>query len=98
MRVWTLAMSALMLGLAIYRPEWLRQFNRAWIHLGLALAKLITPIIMAVLFYSVFTPTAFLLRLLGKDLLRMTVDETAASYWTDRSPPGPLGNTMTNQF
>ena len=53
---------------------------------------------MALLFYGTVTPIALVLRLLGKDLLRLSVDRGADSYWLERRPPGPAPDTMRNQF
>jgi hypothetical protein len=50
------------------------------------------------LFYLVVTPTGFLFRLLGKDPLRLALDAGVGSYWIERRPPGPLPETMSNQF
>jgi len=44
------------------------------------------------------TPIAFLLRALGKDPLRLRFDPAAPTYWLDRRPPGPSGESMPNQF
>jgi hypothetical protein len=53
---------------------------------------------MGILFFLVITPAAILLRLFGKDPLRLHYDKSAASYWIPRDPPGPAPDTMANQF
>jgi len=58
----------------------------------------VNPVAMAVLFYLLVTPLGLLLRLFGKDLLRLRGDKTASSYWIERQPPGPPPGTMVNQF
>lgn len=97
-RLWSLVLAAVLLLLALFRPVWLHLLNRAWTQLGLALAKIVTPVVMGAMFYLVFTPAALLLRLLGKDPLNLAVDKAAASYWIERRPPGPPGDSMANQF
>jgi hypothetical protein len=54
--------------------------------------------VMAVLFYVTVTPIALLMRMLGKDPLRLRRDPDAASYWIHRTPPGPTPESMKNQF
>jgi hypothetical protein len=50
------------------------------------------------MFFLVFTPFALILRMAGKDLLRLRRDPAAASYWIERDPPGPPPESMVEQF
>ena len=79
-------------------PAALHPLNRAWMLLGLVLYKIVNPIVMALLFFSTMTPVGFLMRLCGKDSLRLRRDATAASYWIARDRPGPAAESMRNQF
>lgn len=97
-RTWALALAAVFLLVAIFRPIWLHSLNRAWIQLGLLLARVVNPIVMGVLFFVVVVPTAVIFRLLGKDPLRLTLDAKGPSYWIERRPAGPSPHTMANQF
>jgi hypothetical protein len=58
---------------------------------------LLGPAAMAVLFVCVFAPLGLLLRLLGRDLLRLKRDPAAATYWIARDPPGPAPGSMSKQ-
>jgi hypothetical protein len=93
-----LGAGAAMLLIAGLAPFLLHPLNRAWTMLGVLLAPIVNPVVMAALFYLVFTPVGLLLRLLGKDSLRLRADPQAASYWIERQPPGPPPETMANQF
>ena len=97
-RVWALVVGGLFLLIAGLRPGWLHPLNQVWTKLGLLLGRLVSPIAAAVLFGLVFTPAGWLFRLLGKDLLRLSYDRKAHSYWIERQPPGPPPETMSNQF
>ncbi|MBZ5609643.1 MAG: hypothetical protein LAP38_15385 [Acidobacteriia bacterium] len=97
-RWWALAVSLVFLALAVLRPAWLHPFNRLWTQLGLLLGRVVSPIVMGLLFFLVVTPVGFLLRLLGKDPLRLAPDPGASTYWIERRPPGPPPETMANQF
>lgn len=97
-REWALPLSAVFLLLSIWRPIWLQPLNRLWTQLGLLLGRIVTPVAMALLFFLIFTPVAFLARLLGKDPLRLTLNAQARSYWIERVPPGPAPDSMSNQF
>ncbi|HTP89837.1 MAG TPA: SxtJ family membrane protein [Bryobacteraceae bacterium] len=98
MRLTVLAVGAALALIGLIAPILLRPLNRAWTALGLLLGRVVNPVAMAVLFYLLFTPLGLLLRLFGKDLLRLRGDKTASSYWIERQPPGPPPGTMVNQF
>jgi hypothetical protein len=83
---------------AILRPTLLRHPNRLWTKLGLLLGKIVSPVALAILFYGVVAPIGMLVRLTGKDPLRLRLDSGAESYWIPRKPPGPPPESMTNQF
>jgi hypothetical protein len=80
------------------KPVWLNPLTRYWTKLGVLMGRIVAPVVTAVLFYAVVTPTALLFRLLGKDPLRIRLEPGALSYWIERTPPGPAPETMTNQF
>ncbi|ABK43285.1 conserved hypothetical protein [Magnetococcus marinus MC-1] len=97
LRWWALGCAALFLLLALLSPQRLHPLNLLWYQFGLFLHQLMTPLIMSVLFFMVVTPTGLLMRLSGKDPLRLKFDKKCSSYWLDR-PPGPDPDSMKNQF
>jgi predicted membrane metal-binding protein len=97
-RWWAFVVAALFAILALWKPALLAVPNRLWTKLGLLLSKVVSPIAMGVLFYCVITPIGALMRLTGKDPLRLRRDAAANSYWIPRKPPGPPPDSMTNQF
>ena len=97
-RWWALPFAVLFLAAALIRPSVLQPLNALWLRFGLLLQKIVSPVILAVLFYGIFTPAAFLYRVLGKDLLGLRFDHGAQSYWISRTPPGPPAESMSNQF
>jgi hypothetical protein len=96
--VWWVAAGVLLAALALSRPAVLAPLNRLWLKVGFALHKVVNPIVMALLFYTVISPTGILMRLCGKDPLRLRREPGSASYWIMRAPPGPAPETMKNQF
>lgn len=97
-RWWALAVSGVFLLITLVRPTLLHFANRLWMRLGLLLSKVVNPLITGLLFYVVVTPMGVLLRMMGKDLLRLRWSPQAQSYWIERRPPGPDPKTMSNQF
>lgn len=79
-------------------PSILAPLNRIWLKIGLALHKVMTPLIMGLLFFVVVTPIGLIMRATGKDILRLKRSPEEKSYWIDRTPPGPAPETMKNQF
>ncbi len=97
-RWWSLAVAAAILLVALVRPGLLAPFNLWWTKFGLLLHRITNPIIMGLVFYLAITPTALIMRALGKDPLHRRIDRSAKTYWIDRQPPGPAPETMKQQF
>jgi predicted membrane metal-binding protein len=97
-RWWSLAISAIFLAVAIIRSGILAPLNRLWTKFGLLLNRIVSPLVMGLLFFLVITPFALVMRLTGKDLLRLKHDPEAESYWILREPPGPSPETIKNQY
>lgn len=97
-RWWSVGVSAAFAVVAFTVPSILAVPNRLWMKFGLLLAKIVSPIALGILFYLVFTPIGLVMRMAGKDPLRLKADPNAKSYWIDREPPGPPPQSMTNQF
>jgi hypothetical protein len=97
-RLWSLGMAALFVILALAIPQVLAPLNRLWLKLGLLLHKIVNPVVLGIMFYLVITPTGLLMRLFGKDPLRLKRDPAAATYWIERTPPGPKPESLGDQF
>lgn len=97
-RVWALIVAGLFLAVALVSPGILAPLNRLWTRFGLLLHKITNPIIMGLVFFLTVTPTALIMKIMGKDPLNRKIDRGAKSYWIDRRPPGPSPETMKNQF
>lgn len=97
-RWWLLALAALTALAGLLTPQMLRPLNVAWFKFGLILSRIMTPVVMALVFFLVVTPTAVLMRARGTDLLKLRFDRKARSYWLERTPAGPDPVTMRKQF
>jgi len=65
--------------------------------LGFLMGKVINPLVLGFIFFLLITPVALICRLIGRDELRLkTID--ADSFWIDRLPSGPDGESFKNQF
>lgn len=97
-RWWALGVAVVFALIAIAKPALLSHPNRLWTKLGVLLGKVVSPIALGILFYGVITPIGIMMRLTGKDPLRLKTGLDADSYWILRKPPGPPPDSMTNQF
>jgi Saxitoxin biosynthesis operon protein SxtJ len=86
---WTAGLAALFLTIALINPAKLNPLNRGWLKFGHLLHKIVSPIVMAILFYGAVLPTALAVRAIGKDLLRLKRQSAAESYWIIRDLPAP---------
>jgi hypothetical protein len=93
-----LALSTAVLAVALLRPHWLTPLNRGWFKLGLALNRIVGPVVMAMLFFGAVVPLGWFLRRKGEDLLRLKMKPQARTYWIEREPPSPAPDSMKKQF
>jgi hypothetical protein len=92
-----LLVGLLILVLAFLIPDSLKSLNRLWMKVGEILGRIISPIVMGVIFFLIFTPLAVIMRIFGRDELRLKKG-VEDSYWRDRSPTGPEPSSFKQQF
>jgi hypothetical protein len=94
---WAFGLSALTLAVTLAKPDWLAPANRAWMKLAELLNRVVSPVVLGVIFYGVFTPVAGAMRLAGRDAMKRHFEPAARTYWIERDPPpDPAG--LPNQF
>jgi len=96
-RWWALAIAIAFAIVALLRPQLLHQLNLAWLALGRLLHKIVSPLVMGVIFFAIVTPTGWIMRLNGKDLLSLKRRPDQKSYWI-RPEPARSETEMKNQF
>jgi hypothetical protein len=92
-RIWSLVLSSAFLIITIIRPNLLTFLNRLWIQFGILLGKIISPLVMGLVFFFVVTPIGILIRMLKKDV--MGLKRGAPSYWINRDEKA---QSMKKQF
>jgi len=92
-RIWSLVLSSAFLIITIIRPNLLTFLNRLWIQFGILLGKIISPLVMGLVFFFVVTPIGILIRMLKKDV--MGLKRGAPSYWINREDKA---QSMKKQF
>jgi hypothetical protein len=81
-RIWSVILSLVFLIITIIRPNLFTYLNRLWIKFGILLGKIISPIVMGLVFFCVVTPIGVLVRILKKDIMGLKRGTT--SYWINR--------------
>ena len=94
-RIWPLIISFVFLFLGLLNSKILTPLNKLWFRFGLFLGKIISPIIMGVIFFLVVTPIGLLMRFFGKDVLNLKLNKKKSSYWIEKVGPK---SKMKNQF
>jgi hypothetical protein len=85
-RLWALIPAVPLVVLAAVYPAALAPLNKLWFKLGLLLGRIISPIVLGIIYYVWITPIALIMRLSGKKFLALDFDPDAKSYWIIRQP------------
>ena len=93
-RYWSLIISFIFLILGFLNSKILTPLNKIWFKFGIFLGRIISPLVMGIIFFFVVTPIGYLMRLLGKDLLNLKYSDNK-SYWIEKDGPK---SKMKNQF
>jgi len=93
-RIWSLAVSIIFLILGIANAKILTPLNNLWFKFGLFLGKIVSPIVMGIIFFFVVTPTGIIMRLIRKDLLNLKKNNSN-TYWIKKNNEN---SSMKNQF
>jgi len=94
LRIWSLIVSIIFLLLGIINSRFLTPLNLLWFKFGMLLGRIVSPIVMGLVFFLVVTPTGIIMRILNKDLLRLK-KKNIKTYWIERSS---IKSDMKNQF
>ena len=93
-RIWSLLISIIFLILGLLNSKLLNPLNKIWFKFGLLLGKIISPIVMGIIFFFVVTPIAIFMKLLRKDLINLKFNNNS-TYWIEKKGPK---SKMKNQF
>jgi heme/copper-type cytochrome/quinol oxidase subunit 4 len=97
-RYWAVAVATIFFVVALVIPKLLAPFNLVWTSFGAILHRVTNPIILGGLFFVVLVPSGLLMRLAGKDPLRLKMEPESESYWIPREQGAPNPDSMNNQF
>ena len=94
LRIWSLIIATLFLFLGAINSKILNPLNFLWLKFGIYLGKIISPLIMGIIFFLVVTPIGLLMKMFKKDLLNLKYN-SKKTYWIKKTGPK---SKMKNQF
>ena len=77
---WPWVIAAPLWLLALFHPLWLRWIYRAWMRFGLLASRVMTPLVLGIVFFVMISPMAMVRRLMGKDPMQRALDPNRKSY------------------
>ena len=92
--MWSLIISLIFLILGILNSKLLSPLNKLWMRFGLLLGRIVSPIIMGIIYFFVVTPTGLIMKIFRKDLLSLKKNDEK-SYWIEKNDEK---SNMKNQF
>ena len=93
-RFWAIIIAFVFFILGLTNSKLLTPLNILWFKFGLLLGKIVSPLVMGIIFFFVVTPIAILMRIFKKDLLKLKYN-SKSSYWIEKNEPK---SKMKNQF
>ena len=81
--------------LGLINSKYLTPLNKIWFKFGLLLGNIVAPIVMGIVFFLIITPTSFIMKIAGKDLLKKQFRKNKKTYWIKREKSS---ETMRRQF
>ena len=76
--VWPWAVFGVLGLWGLIAPMSLRPVYTTWMRFGLLMSKIMTPLVMGIVFYLVVTPMALVMKVLGKDYMARHFDDSAS--------------------
>ena len=93
-RIWSIFISIIFLILGLLNSVLLSPLNFLWFKLGIFLGKIVSPLIMGLIYFIVVTPIGLIMRIIKKDVLNLKFNNKK-SYWVKKTRQK---NNMKKQF
>ena len=90
------AIAFVFLIVTLVKSDTLLPLNKLWMRFGLLLSMIVSPIVLGIIFFGLFTPIAVLMRLAGRDEMKLNFSRKP-SHWTLRHEPIKT-DSFKNQF
>lgn len=95
--VFSLGLMVIAFSISLTIPKLFYPFNFLWFRIGIFLSRVINPLILGVMYFVFITPLAIILRLFGRDELRLR-NEKNSSKWIVRVEQKIDPQSFKNQY
>lgn len=89
--------AVLFLVVALLKADLLLPLNKLWMRLGLLLGMIVSPIVLGIIFFGIFTPVSLMMKLVGRDELRLKI-KARDTHWKPKETLVPQSESFKNQF
>ena len=98
-RAWLWLGAAAAFGLAgLLTPERLTPLNRLWMRFGELLNRIVSPLVLGLMYVVLIVPVGFVMKLAGRDSMQRKLDRQADSYWQLREASGTDPESFRDQY
>ena len=93
----SLSISVFFLLAALFFDTVLLPLNKLWMKLGLLLGMIVSPLVMGIIFFTLFVPIGLIMRLFDRDELRLKM-RPRDSHWKPREHDESCSDSFNHQF
>ena len=93
----SIIIATIFLFFAVFLPDKLLYFNSCWMRFGILIGKIVSPVVLGVIFFGIFLPIGLSMRLFGRDELGLNMTDVS-SYWKKRQSVKIKSNSFKDQF
>lgn len=78
--LWPWLFFAVLATVGLVAPASLRVVYRVWMRFGLMMSRVMTPLVLGIVFFGVLLPMGLIMRMFRDDPMARTIDDDAESY------------------
>lgn len=78
---WPILLAIFILFISLLFPNILAPFLKLWIIIGFTIGKVVSPLVLGLIFFVVVTPTSFFRKLYKQDPIDQNIYPNQKSYW-----------------
>ena len=93
----SILIATIFLFFAVFLPDKLLYLNSCWMQFGVLIGKIVSPVVLGVIFFGIFLPIGLSMRLFGRDELGLNMRDVS-SYWKKRQSVKIKSNSFKDQF
>ena len=95
--IFNLFLSVMFVIISLTKADILLPLNKSWMFLGFLLSKIVSPLILGLLFFALITPVALILKLIGRDELKLK-NKKNKTFWMPKEEIRDFETFFNNQF